>query len=298
MYDLIIIGGGPAGLAAALYAARYKLKTVVIAADFGQISKAPLIENYPGVDKVTGLDIAMKWRAQVKAAGVEIKDAEVGSIAKSKNNFKLLTKDSETFESKAVILAMGASHRRLNVEGEEKFIGRGISYCSTCDGPLFKGKVVAVAGGSDSAVMAALHLSEIAKKVMIIYRGEAMRAQPLYVEKAKKKSNVEIITEANVIGLKGDKMIKGIKLDNGADIAVDGLFIEIGQVPSTDLAKQLGIALDKSSYVKVDAAQMTSVPGVFAAGDLTDACNGLKQVLTGASQGAVAANGVFKFLSV
>ncbi len=294
-YDLAIIGGGAAGMAAAIYAARYQLNTIVFAEDFGQIAKAPLIENYPGVEEVTGLDLVSKFRAQANDLGVQVKTLEIGSAEKTKQGFKLTSKKGETFESKAVILAMGASHRTLNVKDEEKYVGRGVSYCSTCDAPMFEGKTVAVIGGSDAAAMSAIHISKFAKKVIVIYRKTDMRAQPILMKQMTGRKNVEMLMDANVVGLKGDKMLSSVKLDNGKELKLEGLFIEIGQVPSTDLAKQLKVDIDESNYVKVDRIQATNVPGVFAAGDITNA-HDLKQVVMAVSQGALAATSAFKFL--
>lgn len=295
-YDLVIIGGGPAGLSAALYAARYNLKTIVLAKDFGQIAKSSLIENYLGVESIDGISLITKMRKQVTALKVPIKNATIKQLAKTKNGFKATDNKGESYESKTLLLASGSQPRLLSLKGEDKYAGKGISYCTTCDAPVFRGKNVAVLGGSNSAATAALHASDFAKKVTIIYRGEELRAQPILVQKIKKKNNIDIITEANITELKGDKMLTGLKLDNGKELKVEGLFIEIGYLPSNELATRLGAELDEKGYVNVNQAQMTNVPGLFAAGDLTNACNNLKQLITAAAQGAVAANAIFSYL--
>ncbi len=295
IYDLAIIGGGAAGLTAAIYAARYRLNTILFAEDFGQISKAPLVENWPGTEDITGLDLVMKFRTHANNLGVHAKTIEIASTEKTKIGFKLTSKEGEIFEAKAIILAMGASHRTLNVQDEEKYVGRGVSYCSTCDAPMFKDKTVAVIGGSDCAVMSAIHLSKFAKKVTIIYRKTEMRAQPILLKHVEESKNIDTLVDTSVVGLKGDKMLSAVKLDNGKDLKLDGLFIEIGQVPSTDLAKQLKVDINSSNYIKVDRAQATNVLGVFAAGDITDA-HELKQIVMAVSQGALAATSAFKFL--
>ncbi len=297
MYDLLIIGGGPAGLTAAIYAARYKLNTAVLALDFGQIAKAPCVENYPGAEGATGLELAKKFRDQAKNQGVPIMNEEAVSIKKAKRGFEVATREGARYETRSLLIATGASHRKLNIEHEDKYIGKGVSYCSTCDAPMFAGKAVAVIGGSDAAAVSALHLANYANRVTMVYRGDELRAQPTLVQKIKSKPTMSIITNANVAKLKGDKRLTAIKLDNGKELKVDGIFIEIGQVPSTGLAKQIGVRLTERDYIKVDPAQMTNTPGVFAAGDITDSCNHLKQILTAASQGAVAANAIFRFLN-
>lgn len=296
MHDLAIIGGGPAGLAAAIYAARYKLKTALFAAEFGMISKAPSVENYPGIERITGLDLAIKMRDQAKKTGADIRNAEAVMIKRTKEGFEITEKAGKKTDAKTLILAMGSANRKLNIEGEDKYLGKGISYCSTCDAPLFKKKAVAVVGGSSSAAASALHLAGFAKATTIVYRGDELRAEPMLVQKLKEKG-VQVITKANVAKLKGDKTLTGVELDNGQEIKLEGLFIEIGQIPSTALAKQLGIKLTKEGYIEVDQAQATNVKGVFAAGDVTDACNNMKQIITAAAQGAVAANAAFKFLN-
>jgi len=297
VYDTIIIGGGPAGMAAAIYATRYKLSSLVIAHDFGQISKAPCIENYPGVEKPSGMELITKFRDQAKEHGAEIKTSTITSIEKKEDLFELTAKEGEKYQAKTVILAMGAAHRRLHIENEDKFVGKGVSYCSTCDAPLFSGKKVAVVGGGDSAAVSALHIAGIASEVTLIYRGDALKAQPSLIHNIESKENIRVITNANVEELKGDTFLSGAKLDNGEELEISGLFIEIGQIPSTDLARNAGIELDKSNYIQVNKAQMTNIPGVFAAGDITDASNNLKQILTAAAQGAVAANAAFKFIN-
>ncbi len=296
-YDLVIIGGGPAGLSAALYAARYNLKTVVLAKDFGHIVKSSLIENYPGVESTDGITLITRMRKQVTALKVTIKNATIKKIEKTKSGFKATSNKGESYEAKALLLASGSQPRLLNLKGEDKYAGKGVSYCTTCDAPIFKGKAVAVLGGSNSAATAALHASDFAKKVTIIYRGEELRAQPILVEKIKAKKNIEIITKSNIIELKGDKMLTGLKFDTGKELKVEGLFIEIGHTPSSEMARRLGAELDEKNYVKVNPAQMTNIPGLFAAGDLTNACNNLKQLVTAAAQGAVAANAIFMFLN-
>ena len=298
IFDLLIIGGGPAGLSAAIYAARYKLDTVVLALDFGQIAKAPCVENYPGAEGITGLELAKRFREQAKNQGAPIKNEEAVSIKKLKKGFEVVTREGTRYETRIVLIGTGASHRKLNIENEDKYIGKGVSYCSTCDAPMFKGKIAVVAGGSDAAAVSALHIANYAKSVTIIYRGDELRAEPTLVQKIKSKPSMSIITKANIVKLNGDKRLTSIKLDNGEELKLDGLFIEIGQVPSTGLAKQIGIKLTEKDYIKVDSTQMTNVPGIFAAGDITDSCNHLKQILTSASQGAVAANAIFKFLNL
>ena len=217
------------------------------------------------------------------------------------------------YQAKALILAMGASFRRLNIPGEEKFLGRGVSYCTLCDAPLFRGKTVAVVGGGDSAVSGAIHLSTLAKKVYLIHRRDQFRAEPTWVEKLKKKANIELILCSVVTEVLGKEKVEGIRIEKIKNLpasrqdkkekiknlVVDGLFIEIGQIPSSILAQNLGVELDERGYVLVDAKMNTNVPGVFASGDLAVQKGGVlfRQFITAASDGARAAASVYHFLT-
>lgn len=287
MYDLIIVGAGPAGLSAAIYAARYRLKTLVIGEIIGGlILDAYKVCNYPGFKEISGIELMKKFEEQVKELKVQIKEEEVTNINKQKDKFFITTKKNK-YESKTIILALGTKRRKLNIPGEENFVGKGISYCATCDAALFKEGVVGVVGGSNAAAMTAELLAEYAKKVYIIYRKEKMRAEPLVVERLEKNKKIEIVYNANVKKINGDNFIKSIELDTGKELKLDGLFIEIGAVPALAITKGLNLKTDKEGYIVVDREQSTGVEGVYAAGDISN--NSLKQVVTATAEGSVAA---------
>jgi thioredoxin reductase (NADPH) len=295
MYDIVIIGAGPAGLTAGIYAARYNLKALIIGEILGgYATEAFKICNFPTYKELTGVEFAQKMGEQVKALGVEVKMETVNSVEKKKSGF-LIKADSKEYEARKIILACGTKKRKLGVEGEEQFEGRGISYCATCDGPLFKNKVVGVVGGGNSALTSALLLSKHAKKVYIIYRKDNFfRADPAWVDLAEKNKKIESIFNSTIAELSGGKFLEKIKLNSGKELKLEGLFVEIGSIPCVDFAKMLGLKLDEEGYIAVDRKQKTSVSGVFAAGDATNPP--LKQIITAAAQGAVASQTVFEEL--
>jgi len=293
MYDVIIIGGGAAGLTAAIYSARYKLKTLVIAKEMGGvIVNTHKIENWPGEKKISGLDIMNKFEEQAKELGVEIKEEEVKKIQKG---FKVFT-DKAEYEGKTVILAMGTKRRKLNIRGEDKFSGKGVSYCATCDAAFFKDKIVAVVGGSDAAARAAQICTDYASKVYIIYRKAKMRAEPALVDELEKNEKVEFIYNANVTEVIGDKTLEKVKLDIGKEVELQALFIEVGGVPAIAIANDLGVKLNDKNYIEVDNEMKTNVDGVYAAGDITTGSSGFQQLVTAASEGAIAAFSAYKYI--
>lgn len=302
MYDLIILGLGPAGLTAGIYASRYRLKNLLIGKiPGGTITLAHKVENYPGFESISGLEWSQQTEAQAKKLGSEIIHGTVGRLEKSNECFKALLDDKRQFEAKTLILATGSERRRLGVVGEEKYQGRGVSYCTTCDVTFFKGKIVALIGGSDAAVAGAVHAAEFAAKVYVIYRKDQLRAEPIWVEQVLKNPKIEVVYNTNVLEILGEETkVTGVKLDNlyqGAEtLSVDGVFIEIGSVPGTSLAVGLGVGLDENGFVKVAEDMATNIPGIFAAGDFTDKAQVLVQMTTAIAQGAIAAASVFKFL--
>lgn len=293
MYDVIIIGGGAAGLTAAIYSVRYKLKTLVIVKELGGvIVNTHKVENWPGEKSISGLDLMNKFEEQAKALGVEIKEEEVKKI---KKGFKFIT-DKGEYECKTVILAMGTQRRKLNIPGEDKFAGKGVSYCATCDAAFFKDKTVGVIGGNDSAARAAQICTEYASKVYVIYRKAKMRAEPALVEELEKNDKVEFIYNANVAEVVGDKMLEKVKLDIGKEVELQGLFIEVGGVPAVALVSELGVNLNDKNYIEVDNDMKTSCDGVYAAGDITTGSAGFQQLVTAASEGAIAAFSAYKYI--
>lgn len=301
IYDLIIIGAGPAGYAASIYASRFKFKNLVIGEISGGLaSEAHLIENYPGFIEITGRDLMEKFRQQAEHFGGKVFNDNVVEIKKNKNEFKIKTRSEKYFSARALILALGSSYRKLNIKGEKEFLGKGVSYCPTCDGPFFKNKVIAVIGGADSAVMAAIHLSEFAKKVYLIYRREKLRAEPIWTERAQLSKKIEIIYQINVLEIQGRDKVEKLILDKPYqgknELEVSGVFVEIGSVPNTVLIKDLGLISDKEGFINIKEDGSTSVSGVFAAGDVTTGSGKLRQVITAAAEGAIAAKAAYNFL--
>ncbi|MCX6749109.1 MAG: FAD-dependent oxidoreductase [Candidatus Pacearchaeota archaeon] len=289
-YDLCIVGAGPAGLAAGIYAARYKLNAVIIGKELGGRANYPeRIENYPGFIG-TGIDLMKKMISQTKHFGVEILNQEVLSIEKSNQGFKL-NSEKESFHSKAVIIASGSEKKKLGIKGESELTGRGVSYCSTCDAFFFKKKDVVVVGGGEAAAKTALFLSTIANKVYLIYRGDKLKCCDK--EKRELKSKVEVIYNSQVKEIQGKEQVESIILDNKRKIKVSGVFIEIGSVPVLDLVEKLGVKGDEN-YILVNQDMSTNIPGIFAAGDVTK--TRLKQVVVAASQGAIAAKSAYDYL--
>ncbi len=290
MYDVIVIGGGPAGLSAAIYSARYMLNTLLISKEIGgAITGAHIVENYPGFESISGMELAEKFRKQAKHLGVEIRDEEAACIKQIEGGFEVNNKH----QAKKIILALGTQRRKLNVPGEDEYLGRGVSYCATCDAPFYKNKVVGVVGGSNSAVRAAQHLSEFASKVFIIYRQEKLRAEPKLCEQIEKNPKCEIIYSTNIKEIKGDKFVTSAVFDSGEVFMLDGVFVEIGSVPSFALPKELGVNLDAEGCIIVDEAMNTNVKGVYAAGDITTGSNKWRQVITACAEGGIAASSAY-----
>ncbi|MDD3887152.1 MAG: FAD-dependent oxidoreductase [Patescibacteria group bacterium] len=295
-YDLIIVGAGPAGYSAAIYAARYKINTLVLAKEIGGLAMtAPKVENWPGVLGKSGIDLMADFKKHVEHYGVKILMEEISDIKKENNLFTIVTPDKH-YQAKTIILALGSERRKLNIPGEQKLTGKGVAYCATCDAIFCKGKIVAVVGGGNSAAVSTLLLAEHASKVYMIYRKDKLKAEPIWVDQILRNKKIEVIFNANVIEAKGEKCLQRIILDNGKELEVGGLFIEIGAKPQTELARCLKVNLDKNNLIIVDQACKTDVDGVFAAGDITTGSNELKQIVTAASEGAIAATSVYEYL--
>ncbi len=300
-YDVVILGAGPGGLGAAVYCARYNLKTLVLGKLLGgYAAEAHLVENYLGFKSITGIELCQKFKEHAESLGAKIiLGVDVISVKKSGKGFEVTSNENKKYSCKAIVVALGTQRRKLEVPNEDKFLGKGVSYCASCDAPFFRDKTVAVVGGSDAAGTTALMLTEHAKKVYIIYRKEELRAEPITKKRIDQNRKIEIIYKACVRELKGSKMLESVILDKegkASELKLDGLFIEIGSVPSTVILKELGVEVTEEGYIKVKEDMSTSAPGVFAAGDITTASNGFRQIITAAAEGAVAANSIFKYL--
>jgi len=301
IHDTIIIGTGPTGLTAAMFAARRKLNILVIGKQIGgQLIWASTIENMPGFSSIKSYDLINKMQEQLKLLDVQIINAEVNSITRDKQNIFNIMAAGQIYRSKTVILAIGLSPRRLNVPGEERFTGKGVSYCANCDGPLYKNKVVAVVGGGNAALDAAEVLSKIARQVYLIYRGEILRGFEILAAKVRWRKNIiikynSLITE--VIGMtKLEKVILSRnKIGQIEELKLDGLFVEIGHEAQTDLVANL-VERDEKNQIVVDQNCRTSLDGMFAAGDVTQ--NEYKQIVIGCGQGAVAALSAYRYLQI
>jgi len=300
-YDVIVIGGGPGGYTAALYTARAGLSTLVIErmAPGGQMTETMQIDNYPGFeDGIDGFSLGMKMQAGAQRFGAETLYAEVLSV-ELRGREKHLETTEGSFLAGAVIIATGAGHRHLGLEGEEALTGKGVAYCAACDGMFYRGREVAVVGGGNSAVADALVLSRIAKKVHLIHRRDTLRATKIYWEALEKAENLQFHWNSAVGALQGEDQLSGVILKNlqtgeESALALDGLFISVGRKPATDLFRDQ-LALDDAGYILAGESTETSIPGVFAVGDVRT--KAVRQIITAAADGAVAAHGVEAYLA-
>ena len=295
MYDIIIIGGGPAGLSSGIYASRLGTKTLILEklTPGGQITLSSKIENYPGVCEVkSGIEFMSCWPNQAKKFGCEIKSEEVKELRIENGEFRIITSNNE-YNAKAVIVATGSTPKKAGFEGEEEYTGRGVSYCAVCDGFFYKDKVVAVIGGGDTALEEALYLSKIAKKVYLIHRRDKFRAAPSTQKKVFNTPNIEIIYNETVKKVFGNEFVEGIILSSNKEIKVDGVFVFVGMKVNNELVKDL-VQLNEWGEVKVDLNMKTSKEGLFAAGDIRE--NSVKQVVAAAGDGAIAAINAVKWV--
>ncbi len=304
IYDLIIIGAGPAAYTASIYASRYKIKHLIIGAAYGGLmAEAHKICNYPSEIEITGMELMQKMQQHVEYYGVELKMDRVVSIKQDKDSFKVTTQNSgEVFQAKTLLLATGTKRRKLNLPREQALTGKGVSYCATCDAMFYKGKKVAVVGGSNSALTAALYLAEVAEQVYQIYRGDRLRGEIAWIEQVEANPKIKVIYKTKIVKLLGEDKLNGVELDrpyNGQQrLLIDGLFVEIGSLPEINCPEGFSLKANEAGYLVVDAGQATNIKGIWAAGDITTASNNLRQIVTACAEGAIAAESIFKFLSV
>lgn len=301
VYDVIVLGTGPAGLSAAVYCKRYDLNLIVIGKEAGAISEADEVDNYLGFVHISGMEMINKFVEHAEELGVEIHREEIIKIVKQGDNF-IVDTDHGSYESRSLIYALGGTKRKLGLPEEKNFVGRGVSYCATCDGAFFRNKTAAVTGGSDSAAMAALLLSRFAKQVFIVYRRNKLRAFPVLVKKIENTENIKTIFNSVINEIKGKKLVEKIIIENTktgekSELELNGIFVEFGHVPNSDFAKNVGVETVENGRIKVKEDMSTNVRGFFAAGDVTTGGNDFDQAVTAAAEGSVAAASVYKLIS-
>jgi len=299
--DLIVIGAGAAGLAAGIYGARSGLKTLILEEKMagGTTAEAPLVENYLGFQRIIGMELVQKMVAHCRSIGVAIHEFEKVLSLDLKGEKKIIKTNRAVYEAKAVISSSGSYYREIEVPGEKEFRGKGVSYCGICDGPLFKDKRVLVVGGGNSAVMTTLYMAELASEVKIVHRRDVFRAEEALVNGLKAKQNVEILWNTEVKEIKGEKLVsKAILFNNKTrqtgELPVDGVFIQVGEAPNSQVAKEAGVEIDEDGYIKIDMLQRTNIDGVYAAGDVTN--HPVKQIGTAVGQGTTAALEAYGFI--
>jgi len=298
MYDLVIIGAGPAGITAAVYAARKKMDLLVISKDIGgQAAWSGDIENYTGYQFITGPELAAKFEEHMRKYGIDLKENEAATgLTRSGEAISVRTNKGGAYEAKTVIVASGKRSRELNAPGEKEFKNKGLTYCATCDGPLFSGKDVAVIGGGNSALDAALQMIKIAKHVHVINIAPKLGGDPIMREKVEKSGVVTVLNGAQVTSILGDKMVNAMKVKREGreeTIEVQGVFVEIGLIPNSEFAAEL--AKNEFGEIKVNNRNQTNIPGIFAAGDVTDVPE--KQIIIAAGEGSKACLSAFRYLS-
>ena len=300
-YDLIIVGAGAAGLSAGIYGVRSGLKTIVLEEKLagGTTGDAPWVENYPGFQNISGTELAQKMVAHAKSAGVKISEFEKVVKMDLKDERKVVETDKGTYEARVVIIASGSEYRHLGVPGEKELRGRGVSYCGLCDGPFFKNKRVLVAGGGNSALMTALYLAHIGSDVKVAHRREAFRAEEALIQALKSAENIEVLWNSEIKEILGDKMVRGVRVFNNKtgenrELPFDGVFIQVGETPNSETAKEAGVSVNENNYVIIDGLQHTNLEGVYAAGDVTN--HPVKQIGTAVGQGITAAIEAFVYV--
>lgn len=299
VYPIAIIGSGIAGLTASIYASRYQIEHIIIGEIPGGImSESVIVENFPGFKSITGSDLAKRLKEQVMGYEPDWEYGLVENIKEEKDYFLVITKNNKEIKAKYLLLATGTKRRKLGVAGEKELTGKGVHSCVTCDGYFYKDKNVLIVGGGDAGVTAALSITKLAKKVYLLNNLSKLTAIPFWQEKLKKKKNIEVILSNKVQEFVGkdrlEKVILGKEYQGEKELKVDGVFVEIGADPNTDLAKSLNLKLDKRGFLQVGFDQKSSHERIYGAGDATSGSNYFQQMLTAASEGAIAANAIYQ----
>lgn len=297
VYDLIIIGAGPAGITAGIYAKNFGLDCLIIGEEIGgALNGSYKVDNYPGIYDITGEELMKKFKKHQEYLDIHLKNEGVESINKKDNLFIVESTDGE-YSTKSLVLALGTKPKKLDIKNIDKFENRGVYYQSGDNVSLYKDKAIAVIGGANSAVMKATKFSAEAKKIYLIYRKDKLRADDVWVKRAEAAKNIEIIYSANVIEIKGEDKLREIILDNGKELEIESLFIEAGSMPNAVLTEDLGVKTNENGFIEVTQSQATNIEGVFAAGDITTGSNGFRQIITACSEGAIAALGALNYLN-
>lgn len=304
-HDVVVVGAGPAGLAAALYAARYKLKTTLVGEVIGgQLASAGIVDDYPGLIEIEASELVQRFVKHVEKHGVPVVRDRVVDVKKQGDFFDVITRGGRILRARAVILAVGLERKRLGIPGEAEFSGNGVSYCTVCDVPFFKGKRIVIVGGGNSGVTGAIHAVGYASKIYLVTRGDRLRAFPVYVEQLERyKDKVEIVLNSTLSWIGGSKsveyaVIKSLRTGELRKVEVEGVFVEIGSQPPTEFFKKIGLETDEKGLIAVRQGGYTNIEGIFAAGD----CAGgsykyyYQQVITSAAEGAMAADAAFKWI--
>ena len=300
MYDLVVIGSGVTGYSAAMYAARLDLKVAVIGnVEGGTITLTDDVANYPGYIQLTGQQLADKIKEHALDYPIYVESGTVTDVFQANQKFFYVVTENKTYLAKTVLFATGMKDRELEVPGHDELRNKGVSYCALCDAPLYKDKIVGVVGGSDSAIKEALLLAKYCPKVFIIYRGKKIRPEPVNAQRVEREPKIEVITETNVTEVLGTDRVIGVNLDNphngSGTLSLDGIFIAIGGIPYSELAKKLGVTLNEKGEIVIDRSSRTNIEGVYAAGDVVD--SEFKQAITGVAEGVQAAYQAYKYVN-
>ncbi len=300
VYDTIIIGAGCAGLAAAMYAGRLNLKTLIIGDNIGgTIALTDVVENYPGFIRLTGQELADNLRKHAEDYNIEKAESKVTKIRVEHGCFFVDTNENKTYEAKTIIFATGTEWRKLNIPGEAEFANKGVHYCALCDGVIYQGKAVAVVGGGDSAAKESLLMSQYASKVYALVSGEKLRGEPINNDRVDKNPKIEVIAKVNIKEIKGDKIVKEVVLDRAVNgnttLKLDAVFVAIGHIALSQLVKDIGVRTNEKGEIIIDRESKTNIPGFFAAGDVCD--TSFKQAITGVSEGVTAAHSAYTYVN-
>ena len=300
-YNLIIIGAGPAGLTASIYISRFGIRHLIIGSLIeGRMAEANEVGNFPTEGEIGGKELIKKMEKHVKDFGTEILLDKVIKVIKNKDNFLVKTITGKEYYTEILLLAIGAERKKLDIPGEKEFLGRGVSYCATCDGRLFADKIVAVVGGSSAAATTADYLADLAKKVYLVHSENILKADKIWQEKLKKNPKIEIILDNKIRELKGENLLKVAILEKNhqekKDLKLDGVFVEMGIVPNLEIINGVGVKKSKNGFIMIKKDGSTTIRGVWAAGDITDGSNNFRQIITACAEGTIAAQSIFSYL--